>query len=74
MNLNSQHEQVIALPRGGAESVLATHKVMRNTYALLAMTLLFSAVTAGAAAGAQAAASRHRADPGRLLRPAVRRP
>ena len=29
-------------------SVLATNKVIRNTYSLLAMTLLFSAVTAGA--------------------------
>ena len=28
-------------------SVLATNKVIRNTYSLLAMTLLFSAVTAG---------------------------
>jgi modulator of FtsH protease len=30
-------------------SALATHRVLRNTYALLAMTLLFSAVTAGTA-------------------------
>lgn len=30
-----------------AESALATNKVLRNTYWLLAMTLLFSAVTAG---------------------------
>ncbi len=44
------------LPRGGAtaipagrsqESVLATNKVLRNTYLLLSMTLLFSAATAG---------------------------
>lgn len=34
----------------GEASLLATHKVLRNTYALLAMTLLFSALTAGAAA------------------------
>ena len=46
MNLNTQHEQVIALPRGGAESVLATNKVIRNTYMLLSMTLAFSAATA----------------------------
>lgn len=32
---------------------LAVNKVLRNTYALLAMTLLFSAVTAGAAAALQ---------------------
>lgn len=30
-------------------STVSTNKVLRNTYALLAMTLLFSAVTAGAA-------------------------
>lgn len=30
------------------EQVLATNKVLKNTYMLLAMTLLFSAVTAGA--------------------------
>jgi len=33
--------------RGTADSALATNKVLRNTYALLSMTLLFSAVTAG---------------------------
>jgi len=32
-----------------AGSLLATNKVLRNTYALLSMTLLFSAVTAGIA-------------------------
>ncbi len=30
-----------------AESVLATNKVLRNTYALLSMTLMFSALAAG---------------------------
>ncbi|MCH9674784.1 MAG: Bax inhibitor-1/YccA family protein [Gammaproteobacteria bacterium] len=30
-----------------AESVLATNKVLRNTYSLLAMTLIFSGLTAG---------------------------
>ncbi|MDX1336260.1 MAG: FtsH protease modulator YccA, partial [Gammaproteobacteria bacterium] len=29
------------------ESAVATNKVLRNTYSLLSMTLLFSAVTAG---------------------------
>jgi modulator of FtsH protease len=48
MNLNTQREQVIALPRGGAESALASNKVIRNTYLLLSMTLAFSAVTAAA--------------------------
>jgi modulator of FtsH protease len=32
--------------RRSAESALATNKVLRNTYALLSMTLLFSALTA----------------------------
>ncbi len=35
--------------RVGTESVLATNSVIRNTYILLSMTLLFSAVTAGIA-------------------------
>lgn len=35
------------LVRPAAESVLATNKVIRNTYTLLSMTLLFSALTAG---------------------------
>ncbi|MFZ2853715.1 MAG: Bax inhibitor-1/YccA family protein [Rhodocyclaceae bacterium] len=34
---------------GSAPSLLSTHKVLRNTYALLAMTLLFSGTVAGAA-------------------------
>lgn len=38
-----QNPTVIARPR---ESVLATNKVIRNTYMLLSMTLLFSAATA----------------------------
>ncbi len=46
MNLNTQREQAITLPHGGAESVLATNKVIRNTYMLLSMTLAFSAVVA----------------------------
>ena len=32
--------------RGGAESVLATNRVLKNTYMLLSMTLLFSSFTA----------------------------
>ena len=43
----NQNSQVIA--RQPAESVLATNKLIRNTYMLLSMTLLFSAVTAGIA-------------------------
>ena len=42
--------QAVALPHGaGAESALATNRVIRNTYLLLAMTLLFSAASAAAA-------------------------
>ena len=36
----------VALPTSGAESILATNKVIRNTYLLLSVTLLFAAVTA----------------------------
>ncbi|MDX1653572.1 MAG: Bax inhibitor-1/YccA family protein [Candidatus Competibacteraceae bacterium] len=39
-----RNERVVARP---AQSELATNKVLRNTYLLLSMTLLFSAVTAG---------------------------
>ena len=46
MNLTPHREQAIALPRGGEQSVLATNKVIRNTYLLLSMTLAFSAVVA----------------------------
>ena len=38
------NERVVSSPSG---SVLATNKLIRNTYTLLSMTLLFSAVTAG---------------------------
>jgi modulator of FtsH protease len=41
--------------RPAATSALATNKVLRNTYALLAMTLLFSGVTAGVAMATGAA-------------------
>ena len=43
----NQNPQVVV--RRPAESVLATNKLIRNTYTLLSMTLLFSAVTAGVA-------------------------
>ena len=52
--MRNERPTAIAIPAdryaGTAPSLLATHRVLRNTYALLAMTLLFSAVTAGAAA------------------------
>jgi modulator of FtsH protease len=39
--------QAIALPQGGVESVIATNRVIRNTYLLLSLTLAFSALAAG---------------------------
>jgi modulator of FtsH protease len=45
--MNHPTSQTIALPRGGSTAVLATNKVIRNTYMLLSATLLFSAITAG---------------------------
>lgn len=47
--MNHPNMQVIALPRAGSDSVLATNKVIRNTYLLLSMTLAFAAGTAAAA-------------------------
>jgi modulator of FtsH protease len=46
MNMSYQKIQSIALPGNVSESVLASNKVVRNTYMLLSMTLLFAAVTA----------------------------
>ncbi len=46
--MNVMKSQTIALPRSGGESVLASNRVIRNTYLLLSMTLLFAAATAGA--------------------------
>ena len=45
MQNNSLHN--VSAP--GMESVLSTNKVLKNTYMLLSMTLVFSAVTAGIA-------------------------
>jgi modulator of FtsH protease len=47
MNLNQARAQAIALPQSGAASVLATNRVIRNTYLLLSLTLAFAAVAAG---------------------------
>ena len=47
MNQNHEHAQAIALPRGNTESLIATNKVIRNTYMLLSVTLAFAALTAG---------------------------
>ncbi len=46
MDIKKYH--AIALPRSGGETILASNRVIRNTYLLLSLTLLFSALTAGA--------------------------
>jgi modulator of FtsH protease len=43
-NMSYQTQSTVVRSR---ESVLATNKMLRNTYSLLAMTLVFSAMTAG---------------------------
>ncbi len=44
----AQSDRVIRMEgTAGRESILATNKVLRNTYLLLSLTLLFSAATAG---------------------------
>lgn len=50
MNPNVQRAQAVALPHGGAQSVLASNKVIRNTYLLLSLTLAFAAASAGISA------------------------
>ncbi len=42
--------QAIPLPRSGSESVITSNRVVRNTYMLLSLTLLFAAITAGSSA------------------------
>ena len=44
----NMHSQVTTLDHA-QRAVLASNKVIRNTYMLLSLTLTFSAVTAGAA-------------------------
>lgn len=44
--MNHPRAQAIALPHGAA-AALATNRVIRNTYLLLSMTLVFAAATAG---------------------------
>ena len=46
--MNQPRARAIALPQGATESTLATNRVIRNTYLLLSMTLLFAATTAAA--------------------------
>jgi len=45
--MQNRYQVGVAAPAVSQESTLATNKVLRNTYLLLAMTLMFSAATAG---------------------------
>ena len=45
--MNPIRSDAIAFPHGGTEAILASNKVIRNTYMLLSMTLAFSALIAG---------------------------
>jgi len=47
--MNMQDKAILNRGMGGVESAISTNKVLRNTYMLLGMTLLFSAMTAGLA-------------------------
>jgi modulator of FtsH protease len=47
--MNYPRTHAITLPHIGTESILASNRVIRNTYMLLSATLLFAAVTAAAA-------------------------
>lgn len=42
-----QNRQTLNIQTAGMDSVLSTNKVLKNTYILLSMTLIFSAATAG---------------------------
>lgn len=48
--MSTMKSNAIALPRSGSEALLASNRVIRNTYLLLSLTLLFAAVAAGASA------------------------
>ena len=48
-------QEQIQVSNSAQESALATNKVLRNTYALLSMTLIFSAITATMAIASNAA-------------------
>jgi modulator of FtsH protease len=48
--MNTPRSQAFALPSSASGSQLAGNRVLRNTYMLLSVTLLFAALTAGASA------------------------
>ena len=49
MNVNRSFDLAHSTARPGWSATIASHKVLRNTYALLSLTLLFSAAVAAAA-------------------------
>jgi len=69
-------EAVQPLPDAGGTAlpcdIAGRSRVLRNSHALLSMALLFSGAIA-AARGVQVAGAGRSADPGRLLRPTLRR-
>ena len=44
-----QEKSLYSTQAAGMESILSTNRVLKNTYMLLSMTLLFSSATAGTA-------------------------
>jgi modulator of FtsH protease len=48
--MNTSRSQAIAMPRGASASLATGNRVIRNTYMLLSVTLLFAALTAGVSA------------------------
>jgi modulator of FtsH protease len=48
--MSTQNVQTLVVAQQGAPSLISTHRVLRNTYGLLSLTLIFSAATAAASA------------------------
>lgn len=48
--MSTEYVQPLPVARQGSTNLVATHRVLRNTYALLSLTLLFSAAVAAASA------------------------
>ncbi len=48
--MSTENLQTLAVSRQDTPSLISTHRVLRNTYGLLSLTLLFSAATAAASA------------------------
>ena len=48
--MSTENLQTLVAARQGMPSLISTHRVLRNTYGLLSLTLLFSAATAAASA------------------------